>query len=111
MKKIISNISLLGFITTNSFAMEGEGDIFRSSLVVDKLEYQFSDEKATNWDVYGYAGYDINKIYIYSEGEKVKMNLQIVKPISLFKSNFSFWDAQIGIGYDKIMKLIKLGVL
>ncbi len=47
MKKLLLATSLLGFITTNSFAMEGEGDIFRSSLVVDKLEYQFSDEKAT----------------------------------------------------------------
>ena len=33
MKKLLLATSLLGFITTNSFAMEGEGDIFRSSLV------------------------------------------------------------------------------
>lgn len=34
MKKLLLATSLLGFITTNSFAMEGEGDIFRSSLVM-----------------------------------------------------------------------------
>ena len=102
MKKLLLATSLLGFITTNSFAMEGEGDIFRSSLVVDKLEYQFSDEKATNWDVYGYAGYDINKIYIYSEGEKVKNESANSENQLVYSRAISpFWDAQIGIGYDK----------
>ena len=102
MKKLLLATSLLGFITTNSFAMEGEGDIFRSSLVVDKLEYQFSDEKATNWDVYGYAGYDINKIYIYSEGEKVKNESANSENQLVYSRAISpFWDAQIGAGYDK----------
>lgn len=102
MKKLLLATSLLGFITTNSFSMEGEGDIFRSSLVVDKLEYQFSDEKATNWDVYGYAGYDINKIYIYSEGEKVKNESAKSENQLVYSRAISpFWDAQIGIGYDK----------
>ena len=45
MKKLLLATSLLGFITTNSFAMEGEGDIFRSSLVVDKLERQIRKNK------------------------------------------------------------------
>lgn len=102
MKKLLLTTSILGFITINSFAMEGSGDIFRSSLVVDKLEYQFSDEKSTNWDVYGYMGHDINKIYIYSEGEKVKNESAKSENQLVYSRAISpFWDAQVGIDYDK----------
>ena len=102
MKKLLLTTSLLGLITTSGFSMEGEGDIFRSSLVVDKLEYQFSDEKATNWDIYGYVGHDINKVYIYSEGEKVKNESAKSENQLVYSRAISpFWDAQVGIGYDK----------
>ncbi|MEK6659985.1 MAG: copper resistance protein B [Campylobacterota bacterium] len=102
MKKIVLALSLVGFFVTNSFSMEDGGDVFRSSLVVDKLEYQFSDEKATAWNVYGYAGYDINKIYIYSEGEKVKnKSAQSENQLVYSRAVFPFWDVQVGIDYDK----------
>lgn len=102
MKKLLLAISLLGFIITNSFSMEDGGDIFRSSLVVDELEYKFSEEKAATWDVYGYAGYDIHKIYIYSEGKKVKhKSAESENQLVYSRAVSPFWDAQVGIGYDR----------
>lgn len=78
MKKLLLATSITGLLATSSLA-GGGGDIFRSSLVVDQLEYQLSNEKATIWDVYGYAGYDINKVYIILREKNPKMNLLKVK--------------------------------
>ena len=102
MKKILLATGLVSLFTTAGFSMEGGGDIFRTSLVVDQLEYQPSDEKATSWNVYGYAGYDINKVYIYSEGEKPKdESAQSENQLVYSRAISPFWDAQIGVGYDK----------
>lgn len=101
MKKLLISTSLLGLIVSSSFA-GGGGDIFRASLSVNQLEYQFSDEKSTSWDVNGYAGYDINKIYLYSEGEKAKDNKANSENQLLYSRAITpFWDAQIGFEYDK----------
>jgi len=101
MKKILLATGLVSLFMTSSFA-GGGGDIFRSSLVIDQLEYQDSSEKATVWNAYGYAGYDINKVYIYSEGEKPKNgSAQSENQLLYSRAVSPFWDAQIGIGYDK----------
>jgi len=101
MKKLLLATGLASLFLTSSFAAGG-GDIFRSSLVVDQLEYQFSDEKATTWSANGYAGYDINKVYIYTEGEKAKNESAQSENQLLYSRAISpYWDAQVGIGYDK----------
>ena len=101
MKKLLLATGLASLFLTSSFAA-GEGDIFRSSLVVDQLEYQFSDEKATTWNAYGYAGYDIDKVYIYTEGEKPKNNSAQSENQLLYSRAISpYWDVQVGMGYDK----------
>mgnify|MGYP005996780235 CR=1 FL=1 len=101
MKKILLITGLASILLTSSFAAGG-GDIFRSSLVVDQLEYQVSDEKATTWNAYGYAGYDINKVYIYTEGEKPKNESAQSENQLLYSRAISpYWDAQVGMGYDK----------
>jgi copper resistance protein B len=101
MKKLLLATGLTSLLVTSSFA-GGGGDIFRSSLAVDQLEYQFSDEKATTWSAYGYAGYDIDKIYIYTEGEKPKNESANSENQLLYsRAVSSYWDAQVGIGYDK----------
>lgn len=101
MKKLLLATGLASILFTSSFAAGG-GDIFRSSLVVDQLEYQFSDEKATTWNAYGYAGYDINKVYIYTEGEKPKgESAQSENQLLYSRAISPYWDAQVGIGYDK----------
>ncbi|EQB34304.1 hypothetical protein M947_11445 [Sulfurimonas hongkongensis] len=94
-------IIVLGF-TTSLFAGSG-GDILRATVMVDKLEYQYSDEKSVSWDTYAYIGYDINKVYIYSEGEKAKDSSSANSENQLVYSRAitPYWDVQIGAAYDK----------
>ncbi len=102
MKNILKVIFTMIFSFSWLFAASG-GDIFRSSLFVDQLEYQQNDEKSTSWNSYLFAGYDLNKIYIYSEGEKPKDDKASSETRLLYsRAATSFWDIQAGFEYDKI---------
>lgn len=102
MKNLLVSTALVMSLGTSLFA-GGGGDILRASVMVDNLEYQYADTKTISWDTYGYIGYDINKIYIYSEGEKQDgvsgsaSENQLVYSRAIAPN----WDVQFGIGYDK----------
>ncbi len=101
MKKLLLNTALIMGLGTSAWA-GGGGDILRASVVADELEYQFSNEKAVNWNTYGYIGYDLNKIYIYSEGEKNKDKVSDTENQLVYSRAIApFWDVQLGVGYDK----------
>jgi copper resistance protein B len=84
------------------YAMAGgmDGDILRGVLVFDQLEYQ-KYENAKAWDIYGYVGYDRDKIYFYSEGARVKSENESENELVYSRAFAPFWDWQVGIAYDK----------
>ncbi|MCF6309217.1 MAG: copper resistance protein B [Sulfurimonas sp.] len=102
MKKLLLSIVLVFGLATSVYA-GGGGDILRVTVMVDNLEYQFNDEKTLSWDTYAYVGYDLNKVYIYSEGEKAKQASSAESENQLVYSRaiLPYWDIQIGVGYDK----------
>ncbi len=100
MKNTIIKLTLLSTLSTASFA-GGGGDILRASFTADNLEYQTNSEKTFYWDTYGYIGYDLNKIYIYSEGEKADgANAESENQLLYAHAIAPFWDIQTGIDYD-----------
>ena len=103
MKKLLINTILASTLTTSIFAAGG-GDILRYTVMMDNLEYQLNDEKTIVWDSYAYAGYDLNKIYIYSEGEKAKdvSSIESENQLVFSRAISPYWDIQLGVGYDKI---------
>ncbi len=102
MKTLVTTIVLVLALTTSGIS-GGGGDILRGSVMVDKLEYQFHNDKALSWDTYAFIGYDINKIYIYSEGEKVKgESAESDNQLVYSRAIAPYWDLQLGVGYDKV---------
>jgi len=47
-------------------------DPLYTKVTIDELEYQNNGEKNVAWDTNAWIGYDLDKIYIYSEGKKPK---------------------------------------
>ena len=88
---------------TSAFAEMDSDDPFRTTFMIDNLEYQFNNEKAISWNAFAYAGYDLNKIYIYSDGKKAKEATSAESENQLVYSRavMPYWDLQIGVGYDK----------
>ncbi len=88
MKKMLF-LSVFGIVL---FA--GGGDVLRYQVLFDRFELQKSGTKV--WDVSAYAGYDANKLYLYSEGEESSWQNELV-----FSHAISpFWDIQAGIEID-----------
>jgi copper resistance protein B len=101
MKKLLLNTALIIGLGTSAYA-GGGGDILRASVMVDNLEYQYTDTKTISWDAFGYVGYDTNKVYIYSEGEKEDGASESESENQLVYSRAiaPYWDVQFGLGYD-----------
>lgn len=73
-----------------------------SMLKVDKLERQDTVHHTRKWDSSFWLGYDINKLYIYSEGEYTSEGLEKSRNELLYSRAVStYWDLQIGVVYDK----------
>ena len=103
MKNLLLSTVLISLLATSSFAAMGGDDPLRATLMVEELEYQFSDEKALTWDSYAYVGYDLNKLYIYSEGEYLSDEriAESENQLVFAHAIAPYWDVQLGVGYDK----------
>jgi len=96
---ILKSLTLIAF--SSSLFAGGAGDILRASFTADNLEYQFNGEKVINWDTQGYIGYDKDKLYIYSEGEKPDgLTASSENQLVYSRAIAPFWDIQVGVDYD-----------
>jgi len=101
MKNLLLSMVLVSVLTSSSFASMAD-DPLRATFMLDNFEYQFNDEKSLSWDAYAYIGYDLNKIYIYTEGEKADGESSVSENQLLYsKAILPYWDIQGGIAYDK----------
>jgi len=77
-------------------------DPLYTKVTIDELEYQDNDEKNVAWATNAWIGYDLDKIYIYSEGEKPKDgSVESENQLVYSKAIAPYWDVQFGVGYDK----------
>jgi len=103
MKQII-NKTILGLsLVTASYAGGMTGDTLNYKVVIDTLENQSTKGADTlAWAINMYAGYDLNKIYFYTEGSKVKNTpSETESQLVWSKAIAPYWDIQYGVGYDK----------
>lgn len=101
MKKILlSLITIIGLGQTAHADMED--DPLVTMLLMDKFEVLDNDENTRVWEGSFWIGYDINKLYIYSEGEATADGLESSQNELVYSRAIApFWDAQIGLAYDK----------
>jgi copper resistance protein B len=101
MKKLL-NITLITLaLSSFSYASMGDDPLF-AKLTIDELEYQDNDEKNTAWDANLWIGYDLDKLYFYSEGEKPKDGTtESENQLVYSRAIAPYWDIQFGVGYDK----------
>ena len=102
MKKILLSTALV-LSTGVSVYAGGGGDTLRASFMMDTLEKQNNETDDIVWGSYGYIGYDINKVYIYTEGSNTKNGETESENQLVYSRAISpYWDAQIGVAYDTV---------
>lgn len=101
MKQIFLMALILTFVhVQNIYAMDND-DPLLYKLSFEEFEYQMADEKALSWSGDMSVGYSLNKVYLYSEGEKLEHNKIESENQLLFSHAVSpFMDVQLGVGYD-----------
>lgn len=101
MKKIIYFISLLLLFEQTGYASMND-DPLVTMLKVDKLERRDDIDHTRRWTADLWVGYDLNKLYLYSEGEYTAEGLERSRNELVFSKAISpFWDMQAGMAYDK----------
>ncbi|MDA3947480.1 MAG: copper resistance protein B [Helicobacteraceae bacterium] len=75
-------------------------DPLRVTFMMDRLEVQARDNSPLAWDSRGYMGYDLNKLYFYSEGESVNGDTESQNEVVYSRAVSPFWDAQVGVETD-----------
>jgi len=100
-KKILLSIFTVVSVSQSTFAAEGD-DPLLSMVVMDKFEVLNNNEKTRVWEGSAWFGYDINKLYIYTAGEATADGLESSQNELVYSRAIApFWDAQIGLAYDK----------
>lgn len=79
-----------------------EDDPLVTMFLMDRFEVLDNDENTRVWEGSFWIGYDINKLYIYSEGEATSDGLESSQNELVYSRAVApFWDVQIGLAYDK----------
>jgi copper resistance protein B len=101
MKKILLRLMTIMMIAQYIQASSGD-DPLRTMLVMDRFEILNNDENTGIWESSFYLGYDLDKFYLYSDGEVSSDGLESSQNELVYSRAISpFWDAQIGLVYDK----------
>lgn len=80
----------------------GADDPIRTMFIMDKFEILDNDENSREWEGSFYIGYDIDKLYVYSEGSATSDGLESSQNEVVYSRAITpFWDIQAGIAYDK----------
>lgn len=101
MKKILLSLATVIGLGQTVHAAGGD-DPIRTMFIMDKFEIVNNDENTRIWEGSFYIGYDIDKLYIYSEGEATSDGLETSQNELVYSRAIApFWDIQAGIAYDK----------
>lgn len=95
--------ALAGFMMSSAaFASDEHGsNVFHAFTLEAAAGENRDQDTVSKWDLDGWIGGDINKIWIKSEGEKVSGNTEQTELWALYSRNIdTFWDAQVGLRDD-----------
>ncbi|SFV52244.1 Copper resistance protein B [hydrothermal vent metagenome] len=101
MQKLLLSI-LLGIGLAQNIYADMEDDPLNTMFLMDRFEVLNNDENTRVWEGSFWIGYDLNKLYLYSDGEATADGLETSQNELVYSRAIApFWDAQIGLVYDK----------
>jgi len=101
MQKLLLSI-LLGMGLTQTVHADMEDDPLLTMFVMDRFEVLDNSENTRVWEGSFWIGYDLNKLYLYSDGEATADGLETSQNELVYSRAIApFWDTQIGLVYDK----------
>lgn len=98
MKKSATVLACFFFLTGPAWGGEMIDDPLLARVLVDQLETRIgSGDDPLSWDAEAWLGYDLNKLWIKTEGEYVDGRGEEVELQALYSRAIApFWDLQVG---------------
>ncbi len=80
----------------------GDADPLAYRFMLDRLEIHDSDGKhPLVWEAHAWVGKDLNKLYLYTEGERVNGEYEELQTQLLYsRAILPYWDMHLGWRYD-----------
>ena len=101
LKKLLLG-SLVSIACIQTLQAAGADDPLRTMLIMDKFEILNNDENSREWEGSFYVGYDIDKLYVYSQGSATADGLDWSQNELVYSRAVApFWDIQAGVAYDR----------
>lgn len=101
MKKILAGLTAMIGLGQSAQA-DMNDDPLVTMFLMDRFEVLDNDEKSRVWEGSFRIGYDLNKLYLYSEGEATADGLEKSQNEVVYSRTVApFWDLQLGVAYDK----------
>lgn len=94
------------YFSKEGHAHDHSDDPLLGKWMVERLEWQKSTNSQDHarylyWDMEGWIGYDLNKLWIKTEGQRADGKIEDAELQLLYdRAILPFWDAQIGIRHD-----------
>lgn len=99
-KILLSLITAMSLMQTAHASMDD--DPLVTMFLMDRFEILGDDENTRVWEGSFWIGYDLNKLYVYSEGEATSNGLESSQnEMGYSRAIAPFWNAEIGLVYDK----------
>ena len=98
MKKYIATLISVLLLSGPAWSGEMIDDPLLSMVVVDQLEVQVGDgDDPLVWEAEGWVGYDLNKLWIKTDGEYLDNRVEELEVQALYSRAIApFWDFQVG---------------
>ena len=101
MQKLLLSV-LLGIGLAQNIYADMDDNPLNTMFLMDRFEVFNNDENTRVWEGSFWIGYDVNKLYLYSDGEATADGLESSQNELVYSRAIApFWDAQIGLAYDK----------
>ena len=96
-------LTLMGILSLSHTLQASESDDpLLTMFVMDRLELINNDTNTRRWDASFWVGHDMKKLYLYSDVEATADGLESSQNELVYSRAIApFWDAQIGLAYDK----------
>lgn len=96
-------ISITSMALISTLSAAGADDPLNYKVTFEALEMKYDNnkDKIFQWDMNAWIGHDLNKVYIYSEGERTKRESESENQIVWSNAIAPYWDIQYGLGLDK----------
>ncbi|WP_281559110.1 copper resistance protein B [Thalassomonas sp. RHCl1] len=103
MKKQLTLVSLaLAAVLANSpVYAAGSDDPLLTKVMLDQFEGDVNNDNATSWAAQAWAGYDLEKLWIKTDGERANGSTESAELQALYsKAVAPYWDLQFGFRQD-----------